>query len=412
MFHHEPTPRRPGLVAGCLLVLLLSTTLAPAAPPVARPEPAPEPLLPASLDDSRVILSYADLRHLIARASPPVPSPLPPGPPLSACLLEARYHLRFENDQPHLEATLTVENLSPTWSALPLGGIGAATLASPLPAGLRLARENERLLLLLETPGRAVCHLRLLPAVDGTYTWSVPAEAALAALELAAPPPALAMEVTGPEGLSTRSVQPLLLGLEPGQGPLRLALTDRATHPTDPAPSLDAAIVSTAGFQSQIARDGAQLTHAVLRIEHRTATRLRLALPAQAELLRGTVAGRPLPAAVTLPDGTLDLPLPPLDSAAAEATEVTLTYFLQSQPLHASEGEFDLALPRTPLLIQRLDWSIELPEGLEISAQGNAEPVPAAAPSRHLLQLTRRLCRDSATQVRLTYRHPQPTTRP
>lgn len=405
MFHPEPTPRRPGLVAGCLLLLL--TTPAFTAPPET---PLP---LPATLDDSRVVISYADLRQLIERASTRVEPEPPLAPPVPACLIEARYHLRFEQNEPRLEAAFTVENLSATWAALPLGEAGAATLAEALPAGLRLARQNDQLLLVLEKTGRATCLLQLLPTARGAFEWSVPAAAALAALEIDAPPPTHSVQFTWPDGVVTTREHPLRTGLTPAQGPVRLSVVDRQTGPPASPPALDAALISEAAFQSQIARDGAQLTQVVLRVEHRTASSLRLTLPDQAELLRGSVAGRPLPAEVTARGGTLDLPLPAPDSATVNATEVTLTYFAQGTALHPSEGEFNLALPRTPLLMHRLDWTIELPEGLEISAQGNAEPVPlpaagSASPTapRHTLQLTRRLCRDSLTQVRLTYRLP------
>ncbi len=396
MFHPTPPPRRPGLLAGCLLLLL--ATAATATPP--------DPLLPATLDDSRVVLSYADLRQLIERASAPAKVETPPGPPLPACLIEARYRLRFEQNQPRLEAAFTVENLTGAWAALPLGEASAATLAEALPEGLRLARPKEQLLLVLEKSGRATCRLQLLPAASGAYEWSVPAEAALAALEIDAPPPTLAVQIAWPDGVITHREQPLLTGLTSAQGLVRLTVVDRETGPPASPHALDAAIISEASFQSQIARDGAQLTHAILRIEHRAAASLRLQLPAQAELLRGAVAGRPLPAEVTATEGALMIPLPAPGADAERTTEVTLTYFVQGAPLHASEGEFDLALPRSPLLMHRMDWSVELPEGLEISAQGNAETQPVAAPRRHALQLTRRLCRDSATQVRLTYRHP------
>jgi hypothetical protein len=85
---------------------------------------------------------------------------------------------------------------------------------------------------------------------------------------------------------------------------------------------------------------------------------------------------------------------------------VTFTYFLRGAALHDAEGEIDLALPRTSLLIRRLDWTIELPEGLQLTASGNLEHQASPAPKSHVLQLSRRLCRDDVTQTRITYRHP------
>lgn len=392
MFPSASPPHRPGLLAGCLLLLSAYSAF------TADPDP---------LASSKVVINYGELSRLIEQAAAPKPA-TPPGPPLPACLTRASYRLRFEQDQPRLEAAFTVENLADAWACLPLGE-AAATLPDP-PAGLRLARHQGGLALVLEKAGRADFQLQLLPAADGVFEWSPPAEAALASLEIDAPPPELAVQITWPDGRTSRHEQALAAGLNPGKKPLRLALIRRdAEAPAGPH-ALDAAIVTEAAFQTQTARDGAQLTTASLRVEHAAAASLRLHLPPGAELLRGAVGGRPLPAETAGPDGSLLIPLPA--PAASEetsaATEITLAYFAQGDALHPSEGELDLLLPRTPLLIRRLEWSIELPEGLQLTAQGNAEIRPASAPAGNVLHLERRLCRDNATQIRLTYRRPNP----
>ncbi len=400
MFHPIPPPRRPGLVSGCLLLLATLSLQA-----------APDPLPPAMLDESRVVISYADLRQLIERASPPPPQP-PPSPPVAACLVEARHHLRFEAEQPVFEAAFTVENLSASWASIALGESAGMLPLGTLPEGLRLARQHERLLLILEKAGRVACQLQLLPSVAGAYELTVPAEAAFASLQIDAPPSTQAVQITWPDGSQSRHEQALLLGLHPAQTPLRVAVVDREGGPPAHAHALDAALIGEASFQTQIARDGAQLTQVSLRIEHRAAATLSLRLPPNAELLRGTLKGQPLPAGIASAGEALSIPLPPPNDPEKNTTEVSLAYFAQGAALHPSEGEFDLELPHSPLLMRRLDWSIELPEGLELSARGNAEAQPSPAPQRHVLHLARQLCRDSATQVRVTYRHPQNPAKP
>lgn len=124
-------------------------------------------------------------------------------------------------------------------------------------------------------------------------------------------------------------------------------------------------------------------------------------------MLRCAIQGKPVPAKSSAEAGLLfSLPTPANREDVANTTEVSCSYFLQGSALHTAEGELDLTLPRTPLLIRRLDWTVELPEGLELTATGNAEPQATPAPQGHVLQLSRRLCRDSATQARITYRKP------
>ncbi len=391
MFPSTSPPHRPGLLAGCLLLL----TAYPASTADADP-----------LADSKVVINYGELTRLLEQAAAPKPA-ASTVPPLTACLTQTRYRLRFEQDQARLEAVFTVENLTDTWACLPLGEATATAPNTP-PEGLRLARHQGGLAVVMEKAGRADLNLHLLPAADGAFEWSPPPEAALASLEIDAPPPELAVQITWPDGGTSRLERGLTSGLSPGKKPLRLALVRRdAEAPAGPH-TLDAAIVTEAAFQTQAASDGAQLTTASLRVEHGAAASVRLQLPPGAELLRGTAAGRPLSAETAAPDGSLLIPLPA--STASEGnhpgTEITLTYFAQGAALHPSEGELDLLLPRTPLLVRRLEWSIELPEGLQLTAQGNVEIRPAAAPSGNVLHLERRLCRDSATQARITYRRP------
>lgn len=389
---------RTGLVSGILLLA--------AATPL---KSEPEPVWPPSLEDSQVFITYGELRRLTeqAAAAKQTPPP-PPGPAVAACLTQAQYRLAFENGAPQLTAQFTAENLTAGWAAVPLGAFDAAAL-DPLPPEARLARVEGQVTLLLEKPGRTVVTLRMAPAADGSFELNPPAQSALCSLELAAPPADHLLHLRQADGTHSRHEQAGLLRLR--QGPVTLLLARRDETP--PAGlAQDAAIIAEAVFQTQIARDGAQLTSVTLRLEHEAATALALTLPAGAEMLRCAVQGRPAPAkSGGQADLLLSLPAPEAAAEKAGLTEVILSYFLQGSALHAAEGELELSLPRTPLLIRRLDWTVELPEGLELTAQGNAELQAAAAPQGHVLQLTRRLCRDNATQARVTYRKPNPAVR-
>jgi hypothetical protein len=364
-----------------------------------------EPVWPPSLEDSQVFITYGELRRLTeqAAAANKAPPP-PPGPPVTACLTQVQYKLSFENNTPQLTATFTAENLTNGWASVPLGAFDAAALDA-VPPETRLARAEGQVLLMLEKPGRVAFTLRLAPAVDGSFEIHPPVQAALGSLEVETPPAEHLLHLRQADGTQSRHEQPGLIRLP--QSPLRLALS-RRDESLAAGLAQDTAIITEAVFQTQIAQDGAQLTTVTLRLEHESATGLALTLPTGAEMLRCAVQGKPSQAQDST-SGGLQLSLPVPERGKEEkpsATEVVLSYFLQGSALHAAESELDLSLPRTPLLIRRLEWTVELPEGLELTAQGNVERQAAPAPQRHVIQLSRRLCRDSTTQARITYRKP------
>jgi len=364
-----------------------------------------EPAWPPSMEDSQVFITYGELRRLTeqAAAANKAPPP-PPGPPVAACLTQVQYKLSFENNTPQLTATFTAENLTNGWASVPLGAFEAAALDA-VPPETRLARVEGQVMLMLEKPGRVTFTLQLAPAVDGSFEIHPPVQAALGSLEVDTPPAEHLLHLQQADGAQSRLEQSGLIRLP--QGPLRLALS-RRDEPLAGGLAQDTAIITEAMFQTQIAQDGAQLTTVTLKLEHESASGLALTLPTGAEMLRCAVQGKPSPTQDNTAGG-LQLSLPAPESGkeqATGATEVVFSYFLQGSALHAAEGELDLSLPRTPLLIRRLDWTVELPEGLELSAQGNVELQAAPAPQRHVLQLHRRLCRDNLTQARITYRKP------
>lgn len=394
MIKPSPLRCRTGFVTG-ILILIATAPL----------KGELEPVWPPSLEDSQVFITYGELRRLTeqAAAANKAPPP-PPGPPVAACLTQVQYKLSFENNTPQLTATFTAENLTNGWASVPLGAFEAAAL-DVVPPETRLARVEGQVLLMLEKPGRVAFTLQLAPAVDGSFEIHPPVQAALGSLEVDTPPAEHLLHLRQADGAASRLEQSGLIRLP--QGPLRLALS-RRDEPLAGGLAQDTAIITEAMFQTQIAQDGAQLTTVTLRLEHESASGLALTLPTGAEMLRCAVQGKPSPTQDNAAGG-LQLSLPAPESGkeqAPGATEVVFSYFLQGSALHAAEGELDLSLPRTPLLIRRLDWTVELPEGLELSAQGNVELQAAPAPQRHVLQLHRRLCRDNLTQARITYRKP------
>lgn len=376
-------------------------------PAPAHSQDSPPARVP-SLDDSPVLIPYSELRRLLAAAVPSTTTPAQPPPaPVPACLTQAAYRLSFVQKQPQLLATFTVENLTDHWASVSLGHCHA-THSEPLPPDTRLTRIKGDLHLLLEKSQRVELTLQLVPSADGAFLFAPPLEAALTTLAVAEPPPDQVIQILHTDGRNIRHANATTIGLEATDGPLRLSLVDHQN--TEPAAAtMNSLIITDAAFQTQVAQDGAQLTSVRLLVEHSSPERLTLQLPTGAELLRCTVGGKPIlleptgPEALSLP---LAAPIQATPPATTGQTEIVLSYFLQGEKLHEAEGELTLSLPRTPQLIRQLEWTVELPEDLELTAHGTIAIQPAAAPQRHVLQLSRRLCRDSATEARITYRKP------
>jgi hypothetical protein len=381
-----------------LIGVLILTAIAPL-------KSEPEPVWVPKLEDSQVFITYGELKRLTDQAAiAQRPSPPPPVPVVPACLTQVRYQLKFEKTTPQLIATFTAENLSSGWASLPLGSFHSAA-QDPVQPSTRLARLDDQVLLILEKPGRAELTLSLAPSADGAFEIHLPAQSALNSLEWAAPPPEYAVQLTQADGTSTRHDQASIVSLRPDKSPWRLDIVKRNETPSQGL-AHNSAIITEALFQTQMAQDGAQLTSVTVRLEHSTATILPLILPDGAEMLRCAVFGKPVSSQSSSAGIHLTLPAPSNHGDPDNSTEVTFTYFLRGAALHDAEGEIDLALPRSPLLIRRLDWTIELPEGLQLTASGNLEHQASPAPKSHVLQLSRRLCRDDVTQTRITYRHP------
>jgi hypothetical protein len=364
-----------------------------------------EPIWVPKLEDSQVFVTYGELKRLTdqAASAQKLPPP-PPAPAVPACLSQTRYQVTCNKLIPQLTATFVAENLSSGWTSIGLGSFNAAT-SEALPPSVRLARADGQTLLLLEKPGRTELTLKLAPSSDGTFEIDPPEGSALSSLELATPPADHTFHLTGADGMSTRYDQAAVISLRPGASPLRLALVSKDdTSPQGLAH--ENAIITEASFQTQMAQDGAQLTSVRLRLEHSAATILPVNLPTGAEMLRCAILDAPVPTHNTAAGTHLVVPAPTSRADSSKGTEITFSYFLQGSALKTAEGEQDLSLPRFALLIRRLDWTVEFPDGLQLTAQGNLELQASPAPQGHVLQLTRRLCRDSTTQARITYRQP------
>jgi hypothetical protein len=163
------------------------------------------------------------------------------------------------------------------------------------------------------------------------------------------------------------------------------------------------AIISEAKGTLRLVPDGATQTSMSCTIKHQSPLAWRLELPAKSELLSCTVGGtaaRP----IQRENGVIELALPMPEKGESN---VTLVYALKLGALDPVSGDVALELPRTPLFIERLDWTVAFPAAYEITAiDGNVSVAESRAdPSRgdRTLVLRKDLCRAERPAAALYY---------
>ncbi|HEV7404686.1 MAG TPA: hypothetical protein VGO11_17225 [Chthoniobacteraceae bacterium] len=163
------------------------------------------------------------------------------------------------------------------------------------------------------------------------------------------------------------------------------------------------AIVSDAKSALRLVADGATQTTASYTIKHQAPLAWRLELPEKVELLSCTVNGTAAQP-IQREAGAIELSLPtPKDGS----TTVALVYTAKLKALDAVSGDVALELPRTPLFIEHLEWSITVPEAFEVVAvDGNvtvADGETAKTRGEHAIALRKDFCRAERPAVSLFY---------
>ncbi len=173
------------------------------------------------------------------------------------------------------------------------------------------------------------------------------------------------------------------------------------------------ALVSAVKAELRLVADGATQTTITYTIKHESPLAWQLELPDKVELLSCTVGGRPAHP-IQRAKGGIELAIPQGDDATHRLTTVSLVYTAKSSALDPVSGKVTLELPRTPLFIEHLDWSISIPVGFEVSdVDGNLSmkklaatgPADAAAGSRDpgAVVLFKDFCRAERPSVALFY---------
>ncbi len=165
------------------------------------------------------------------------------------------------------------------------------------------------------------------------------------------------------------------------------------------------AIVTEAKCQLRLVADGSQQTTASYAIKHRAPLAWTLELPADVEILSCTVGGqeaRPIQRAKDVIEFALATPR----DATKGLTQIALVYAARSAALDPVSGQVALELPRTPLFIERLDWTVAIPGAFEVTAAEGNVAIAAAAeatPETNTITLRKDLCRAERPGVELFY---------
>jgi hypothetical protein len=159
-------------------------------------------------------------------------------------------------------------------------------------------------------------------------------------------------------------------------------------------------VVTKADWNLRIEPDGAMLVTGQMSVEHKGLLPFTFDTPASMKLLTCEVNGKPSPP-VDLGNGSLQVTLPPAD----KGTLVSCSFTGSGGALDPVEGTLKLSLPRTPLFIHSMQWSLDLPQVYQAETHGNLQRVTTTGKDNAASRITLRknLCRDERPEIHLFY---------
>lgn len=359
--------------------------------------PDTKPVTSATLDESEVRITYGELKRLVAATLPkPPPAEPKPKPPVSAALLAAIY--RFDASVGTLVADMRVEAFEEGWHLVPVAGaVGGATSVEP--EGVRLVSREDALCLITDKVGTQDLQIAFGVSAIGQATILHLAPSAVAALEVKGVPESKVVRVQ--QGMTNQLVAKAgMCALSAAGGEVTLVVEDARQAPVANT-TTDDAIISTATYTTEVARDGSVFTQGILVAHHEQPVKLTVQLPEGSRLLQCQVNAESV-RVVALGTGRLEIPLDDPATDGAES-ELKLSFTSTVPSMQPAEGEIELVLPQTPVFVKHVDWSVRLPAGYDLSFSGNVDAA-TDKPDTPGLQLRKSFCRDQQPQARITYR--------
>lgn len=166
------------------------------------------------------------------------------------------------------------------------------------------------------------------------------------------------------------------------------------------------ATITQSEYTMRLVGDGSVHTDASLEIEYEDSLRWSFSLPEKCQLLKCSLNGA-LIKPIAREAGVMEIPLERPANAGSTKSRITFSYTCNKGKLDAIEGETALELPLTPLFIQQVNWSLEIPATYEATGvEGNVEFATGQGGSSaaNVVHLTKQLCRNERPQAQLFYR--------
>jgi hypothetical protein len=361
------------------------------------------------LDTARVTLSYQELRSLIDAAQKKPAAP--PEVAVPFAVLSAEYDLALTAQGVDGTANYVVQTFTEGSHLIPLVGENVR-IASIDPVDSLLILRDGTYTLVLEGKTRLKVALKLSSRfrreeTGRTLTLDLP-PCPLSRLRVAGIPTGETVTANGnpspnPDKDSASwqlgAAKSLQIAVEKTAAEKPALVELKGTRVEMPA------IVRNAKSDMRVVRDGSYMNTTSWTVRHDGPLNWTLAMPEKCQLLACKVGGENV-APILQDDQTWVIPLPA--PKGRDETSVELAYSGQQAGFEPVRGEFVGTLPGTSLLVEKLEWRLQMPRPYEIVAiQGNVDFVPGANSGE--LQLTRELGRADAANVHVFYQKPETT---
>jgi hypothetical protein len=341
----------------------------------------------------QVTLPYAEFQKLI-EAARPADSPPPPVP---SAVLSALVSLALHTESATGTAEFQVMSAERSPVLVPLVA-DSATLLATEPSDAVVVRSGGFFRLLMRAAGTQTVRLNL--------AWPGNRKSGQIVMEGQIAPATVSKLVkTSPSGTPVAEISAGLAGpgegefYLPADGKFRIALGSPAEVPGERIEVPP--VVASAEARMRVVSDGSFLCSTTWELRHQASIVWKVNPGAGAALVSAKVGGRAfLP--VQSSDGGWEFVLPETNGAS----RVEFTYTGQGRAFGAVRGDFEAALPSTPLLVERTEWTLLLPGTfVPVAVEGNCEFASANSPQE--IRLTKELSRGAAPSARVYYQKPE-----
>lgn len=161
------------------------------------------------------------------------------------------------------------------------------------------------------------------------------------------------------------------------------------------------ATVQLAEYETEVVSEGGRLHSGHILVEHQSAADYVFKLPEGGKLLSCAVAGRAVEPILET-DGSLRVAL--AEGGRRDGlTQVGYVFTTKAGKMNPVEGQAQLELPRTPLFIHRLTWSVKLPAEYQATALEGNVVIDAGGADGQVVRLSKQICDDETPVASLYY---------